>query len=900
MFSISVTTIENKLRVHVDALMDYLKSLDSITTNDQYEMALEQLMKLNEWLPTGSCDPIQLMDCKLSCYKDFALESYSNVLMEIVAKIGAGFHDSTMSKEVKGIFSITDDVEFVFEAMQILCDTQLLTKYPIFIRCLLSEMLLDENYLMLVFVKMGSVDLSDENKAKSQHLLQQLISLPDKIANELKDKRMSIFEPQIYSTIMIVNVLKAFYVQCHINEIENVVIYDVEFLSKVVSKVVVNFQNSTATKCMLVILAEWSADKKYQHQIQSLLRQLKERAIEVIALMMLKEKNNKRRICLLFGDIIECKHWKYVFTKKIPFSSTAQVDEVVENLVYYLAVSSESRGNGENILESVLSELMSVWSMRAHIFGTSFENHFHITKYVVLMAKYLFTLEHHQVKKEYVDKIVLSLFGGVQIHMESTDVKLRFLGMITAEILMEVFNPNGINEERLRFDYDHDVEAQDNIVKVLIALKDCCMLQATVDELMVVNVVIEMMEQLLKIIKNEEKDEILTKSKEKIVLKKDSKEKIVAMKKEIIELDSDDDDDDDDLQVYEDETFCDPKQPKYLLDLIQAFSVNENLENVELFEMAMTASEGIIKSQLAQMHSDLALDLLRLFLNLEKKCAMETFELMRVCNLKAICLIYPKECAQYLCCEFNTETNKYSMNRRLDMLQLIAETAKSLSSIKVTKDEVELGVGDGGGVAVGTVNKLLIRMNQENDETSRKSSEKVIRERLMAKTRQITTKTVSMDSISHRNRFSCVAGWFFFPLINGFGRKLMVFTSNTTMKYDTDNILLVHFLKTLSIVLLCAENCPIATKFAREIFNLSVFLRFHQESEVRLKVLEMLAAVFLTLTKNQLIQEFSMEVNELLVHLERIVENTVLNVEPDKKCVEFARQLMVLCQQTVY
>lgn len=920
-FSISVTTIQNKLQVNVETLMDYLKSLDNITSNDQYEMALDLLMKLNEWLPTGPCDQIQLMECqssiKLTCYQEFALESYQIVLLEIITKIGAGFLSAdSMPKEVKSLFSITDDVAFIFEAIQILCDTQLLTKYPTFMRCLLEELLFDENYLMFVFVKMASVHSSDENKVKSQQLLQQLISLPDKIANEQKQTKTAtattIFQPHIYSTILITNVLKAFYVQCHINDVEKVVLYDVEFLAKLLSKIVVNFncdRSSPAIKYMLVILSEWAGNEKYKDQIRSLMRQLSERAVEVIALMVLKQEKNKKRLCALFGDLIECQHWKYVFTKKIPFSSTAQGDETVDNLVYYLAVTSDTPGaSSGNILESVLTELMSVWSMRYHIIGTSFDNHFHITKYVVLMAKYLFNLQHHPVKEDFVKNIVLTLFGGSQIHMESTDIKLRYLGMITAEILMEIFHPTVNNEEKLRFDYEHDADVQDNIVKVLVALQERCFFKAgvreEVEELGGENVIIEMMEQLFKIIKDDEvKVEALIKTKKTFAItKKDTKERASGpqLKQEIMELDSDDDED---LQMYdEEETSRGTKQnqpPKYLLDLIQAFSINENLEDVEKFEMSMEASEGIIKSQLSQMHPDLAVDLLKLFLTLQKKCAMEDFERMKVNNLKTICLIYPKECAQYLCCEFNTETNKYSMSLRIDMLHLIAETAKALSRIEVTDEKVPDSKKN-AVVAVGSVNKLLIKINEENEAKSRKSSDKIIRERLMAKTRQITTKTASMNSISHWNRFSNVAGWFFFPLINGFGRKLMVFTTSTSMKYDTDNILLVHFLETITIVMLCAENCPIAPKFAKEVFNLSVFLRFHQESKVRLKVLQMLASVFLTLTKDHLVREFSSELHELTEHLARITQNTVMSVEPDKSCVDFARQLMVLCQQTIY
>jgi telomere length regulation protein len=300
------------------------------------------------------------------------------------------------------------------------------------------------------------------------------------------------------------------------------------------------------------------------------------------------------------------------------------------------------------------------------------------------------------------------------------------------------------------------------------------------------------------------------------------------------------------------------------------------------------SSERIISQQLKDHHSDLALDLLSIFLSLEKQCYFENFEEVKMRNLVLICSIYPKECAQYLGNEFNTEISKYSMGKRIMMLEVLVETAKKLSAIEIERKESKKDPEN-------VLNKLNRKFVEDSIDQRKIEAEKIIRERLLKKTRRIVSQSKSLADVSAVNRFADVAGYFFFPLIHGFGKKQFLFTTKTSLKYDTDNILLMTFLRTISVLMLCAENCPVAPKFAREIFNLSVFLRFHDEAKIRLGVFHMLSTLFLALPKNLLQSMFYNDIQELRAHLEIIVNNVVLNKEPNQECKEFAGKLLEMC-----
>jgi clathrin interactor 1 len=352
-----------------------------------------------------------------------------------------------------------------------------------------------------------------------------------------------------------------------------------------------------------------------------------------------------------------------------------------------------------------------------------------------------------------------------------------------------------------------------------------------------------------------------------------------------------DSDDDEDLPAYDlsnDTIVSKEKCPTYLIDLKNGLLVDEN---PELFEMSVQAAEDLIWQQLPNNDSKIAIELLRIFLFLEQKCYMENFDEKILRSAIAICSVHPKAATEYLCQEFHSESTKYSVYKRVLMLEILGETARQLS--KLDAKQVAETVPKSEPV---TVKKLL---GPSDDNIRQNTARRLLRARIERKTRRFATKTRNPLQGGVRNRFAEVAGYFFFPLLHGFGKQQFIFTTKNNFKCDTDNLLLIHFLQTIAHIMLSAENCLLAPKFAREILSLSQLLRYSAEPRVRLGVLQMISAIFLAVPKSLLQTEFSGELMELKLWLEGCIENVVINNEPNEECRQMAHHLLVMCVNTL-
>lgn len=844
-------------------------------------MLLDLLDKLNEMLPAGPANLMDLMGNHESEFDEFASDKLGALMLEIVKKFSENFSmDDKLPQEIMRFCGITDSPVFVLETMRVLSESKNLEKAPHFITKVLEELLNDENYLTVSFVRLSTATLANDYDA----YIHQLINLPEKIANRLQSKFPDVFHLRTFNAVIMTNALKAFYITCRINEAEQSAIYEMRFLSQLMSKCFVNFKNEYETlEESMQVLSMLSL--KYNDNVKKLIVNLQRQSTEIAANILFGRVNDKRRVISTIGGGVwktSCD-WKFTMLKKIPFLSTYENDKIIENLTFFLVHEDEK------IMVDLLLDLLKIWSTKSHVNDVSFEQHQYVTKFIVLMVKYLSQPGEHS------ENIKRVLFSGVQHHLESSDERLKVLGMITSETVLSILDSNLKDDEKLKFDYS---SYNQNLKKIVQEIREFPEhFQETLENVECdADEIDTFMERLERRARNGDEVAKLNSSMP------DNPHKSVQNKTDLPqtvkpvpppELDSDDEfetyNDPDDLPVR-----SDTKRPRYLLDIIQAFSSKENLEDVEKFELSMKFSPDVIAQQLPSHHFDIATDLLAIFLNLDKSCYMENFDELRMKNLVEICSAYPKECANYLCTEFNTETSKYSMSRRAMMLNVLSETAKKLSQLEMPKVDEST---DDNSIKHPTNNKLMIRLNQELENRNKADAQKIIRRRLIAKTRRIATKTKT--PVGGINKFSEVAGWFFFPLVHGFGRKQIVFKSGTMLNHNFDTFLLVKFLHAISVIMLCAENSTVSPKMAKEIMNLSLFLRYHNESKIRLAVLHMVSTVILAVPKAVLQREFSTEINEFINHLSLIVKSGVVSYEIDKECREFAQQLIGMFVEVV-
>lgn len=892
--SVSATPRVEQMTTKAAQLIEYLESIPQIESTVQLRGLTMRVGELNQFLPIGPPNTSDLMGSHSSHFEDFAADTFPTLLTEIASRFGRSYRSrDTIPEEIASLVQISDHIDFILETMSVLSDTVMIEKGIHLVVQILEHLLLDDNYLVIAFSRVSRANLDDGKVARVDQFIQQVISLPDKISNRMKTDFPPTFERRRFSALLLVNALKTLHVILHINKIEQSSVYDVKFLSKLISKVLVHFKSDktvlTSSLRLMLSLAE-----RDPLDIRPLMTRMSRQAVETMATLAFGDSAvEKKQLVKCFGDVWkESSDWKYVLCKKLPLLTFCQNDVLVENLTYFLAVEDMKQ------LESLMIELLMVWSSKAHVNDTPFEQHLYVTKLIVLMTKYL---SNPKDKSEQVKKI---LFSGMQVHLGASDKRIQAIGMITAEVVLDIADAHLKEDDKLKFDFSgHSETIVAGIVDVLRKFPERAVDINSLDLLTIGdNAVIEKsMNNLLEIIEGRDSEVKEQKTPKEPPFELAATKPVEVLKESVskpqVELDSDDED----LECYADPDDCtdssDSKRPKYLLDLIQAFTSKENIEDSKKFELSMNAAGQIISEQLPFHHTDIAIDLLRIFISLDKSCYFENFEDKKMKILVEITTIHPKEAARYLCDEFNSEMTRYTIARRMMMLDVITETAKKLSKLeyKNSKEPSETS----GVVSVQSKNKLLTKMNEELEKRNRRDAQKIIRQRLIAKTRRITTRTKAPDEGSGVNRFSEVAGCFFFPLVHGFGRKQMIFKTGTNLKDEINNLLLVKFLNTISVLVLCAENSLVSPKMAKEIMSLSVFLRYHEEAKIRLAVLHMVSTVLLAIPQKVLVHEFQQEINEFVNHLGMIARSSVVNYEPDQECREFAKQLMTMFQSVL-
>lgn len=859
--------------------IEKLQGIERINSSKDSEDLLRDAKKIIDLLPTGPRNCSDLMECHESKMHVFASHYYPVLITEMILKM-----NNELSQELSQLLTITDNFEFITETLHILTNGKILDNNSSFMAHIIKDLILnDGSYLIFCFIRLSHANyIHDELKLlKIKEYIQQLVSLPDKIANRLKSNFPEAFKKDIFVGKLTINLLKSFFVMVHINSLESTQVYSFTFIAGLLSKIASNFKSSRALDCALKILSLQAENFFYQESIRDIMGRLQPSAIEIVATKIFENQVEKSQIAGMIGSVWKASiEWKFVLTKKIPLLSYSKNDSMIENLVYFL-VNDDSE-----LVEELLMEMLTIWSSKSHVLETPFEQHVFVTKFIVLMITYLLDI------KGKAEIIRQKLFSGVQMHLGSSNSSLRALGMITAETIIQIIDNDCVNEEeKLKFDYDSfDEKIIKEVVTVIAEFPNRKIIKSCRENKQMECEIEDLMTELIMLSENETYQVKSIESPQECM-----KIQILETSNERPKIEQELDSDDDDLQPYCNDKLINHKSPKFLTDILRALSVKEEFEDIERFEATVMGAKEIVEQQLAYNHPDIAIDLLKTLIELPMYCFVENFDEIKLNTIIEVCSVYPKECAQYISNEFNTEITKYSLKTRIHMLDILSETAKRLSKLEITNDERIEAASE-----KLAINKLAIKLQQELTHRSRRDAQKIVRERLKAKTKNKATRIETINETSGINKFTPAAGWFFFPLIKGFGQQQMVFTRGTELKYDSDNILLLKFLNTISVIMLCSKNAPVSSKMAKEIIALSLYLRYHDESQIRLAVLHMFATIILALPQDILITEFAPELNEFMNHLNLTSTSAVINNEPDRQCREFAVQLASMCFNTLH
>lgn len=822
---------------------------------------IEQLiMDFVDRLP-GSMTPEKVMRIDQSIYMDwksFAINEYAQCLDAALQRIDRNWPNIKDETNVfEKLFTVDCNAEFVIESVTTIATN--LSKNTGILLHVLTHIISSDTILFTTFLDLSynHVELSETNRnlleKRSEDFIQILISLPNRVANEMKQLTPNEFLTDGFSRILLSHALKMISFACNVNCVESKQVFGVDFITKLLTKIITNFHVERTSKPIvhtIKTLSAWSKKSPVTMEfVNNLFMGLNRHAIDIVAVFVLKYIPDVHSI-LGSNAISRSDNWKQCLLVTVPFLNYFRDSNICINLVRYL------NGIDAQLVDTLLLELLTTWASKISICRTSIDQHVYVSSLILLMV--------HSSKPSNEIKLKEILFRGVQQHIDSQNSSIRCIGMILAELVLNRIDSFAA-KEKLQFDY---AAFDSNDQEIIESLKNLCHLydnqQSPCDD------VVDVADEL-----------VIQRNREPLV---HSNENVTA---NAIVKANDDLDSDDDLESYDmsnDVPDVLDKSPKYLLDLKETIC---ETDDPMIFASCLESCRQLILEQLSNDDVLLGLDILRILIGLNQKFYMTNFEEHRLSGCIAICTVYPKECVEYICGEFNSEVGRYSIANKILMLEIIAESAKELSAIATTSCKTQIKA-----ICPDTHVKKL---SNPIEDMKIKETEKIVRDRIEKKSKRFATKSTHPFKHAQQNRFAPFAGTFFYSLLHGFGRNQLTITASNSLKHDTDNILLVNFLQAITTIVLAARNCSIVTKFAKDILLMNSLLRFNDEAKIRLVVLQMYAAVLITVPKWSLQREFFDDLYELKLWLESCCQSNVFKREQNDECRDMAEHVLVLC-----
>ncbi|KAL5284753.1 CLINT1 family protein [Megaselia abdita] len=829
----------------LDRLKKELKVLESIGTLDNknsYEAFVDSVKVILEQLP-GPLTPQTYLNIDIENTEYFS-EYFTKFILIIVSKVSNVWPSSEADEQLLlscllrnsnfiFVFSTVQDISENLESSSKLID-------------ILGKLLYSPDFLAESFL-LASKEYESKTAYKFKRFVQIIVNLPDIVANIQKADFSEQFSLDNYFRNLACEFLKALkaYEFLEVSRAGDSLKAVCPFTVSLANKIIINFKSS------LPIQVEY-----FINIISILFPNLIQEFETQNHLFTVKSilKNNSKSIveCLGHND-----KFSYVLYDKLPFLDVLEDNDHILKLVDYYTLKPEK-------FSSMIIEMLLIWSKVGASQKTGLDQHIYLSKLLVggissmkLSGK---PFDRDEIRKH--------LFQGTQYHIGSTDNVLRYIGMITTELIINCLQEDN---ERLSFDYSTLKGKEKEVVEGIQYISNNIEKQKNIENIVYLE---ELLEKLLVSGSLKKIEKIY--EKKNIVKPKDSpKEEI----KPSSQLDSDDDDDlvpydmsnDTDIEIEQ-------NKPKFLLDLFNVLI--EDHENEVKTRVAFNTAKELIDSELPHVDAKLGLDLLTIFVSLEIKFYIEDFDDKRFDICVAISKVIPAKAAEYLCNEFHSPSQKYALPSKLLMLDILSRTARELSDEK-PKEKPKF-------VEQSSPIKTIKQKSNEREKRMQ-----IIDERLKAKTKYFFTKKDA--PIEGINKFANVAGSFFFPLIRG-NRKNEIFFKRTTTDQHT-GMVLSHALNTLSNIVIAAKNSPILPKFVMEIFEIFEIARFYGEEKVRKSALQLLMCTLVTVPKSVLKDDFASEIMDLRDSLAQVVNTPKALVygEKSEECRTLSLQIAEMC-----
>ncbi|XP_041363315.1 telomere length regulation protein TEL2 homolog isoform X2 [Gigantopelta aegis] len=663
-----------------------------------------------------------------------------------------------------------------------------------------------------------------------------IVSLPDNMANKLQEQNSEVFLPANYIPLIGRDFMQT--LQYVHGMISNNTDCSLEFICRLFGKLCITGYGDILWDTILPGLYQHvQTDYIWCRICMRILTGLPDRCLESAILPLLNKIPWYGTVGKFVGDcVVDNPRVQYILCTKLLLHRFSEQVLLLQNVIGYLASSHTRR----QLYLQVMKNLLQVWGDVSAVKHTSYEQHLYICRALIICISHLKNEDKQEIKGEF----HRLLMPGIQCHIACADVKIRKQGMVVAEIITKALDATG---PQLKFEYEHDAEV-DALFSLLVVPKE-----PSGEEIE------KRFGSLL--IESETTREPLKPATEEIN-KKDSNKTSTAE----TPSDLDSDDDMEPFDMSHDLPVTKSKTPKYIRDCMEGLICSDDPDRVEA---CLKASEHLIRANRDAVR-EIAAELCKVLLHLSDNFAITNFLLLRFAALVAVTVQSPEESAVFLTNEFY-ERN-YNLRQRMDILEVLAAAAQELSSPEKS-DKVK---------ASKPVEEIAPKCEVSN-------WREIVEKRIESKTRRFAKGPRQPPPHESANRFSCVAGYFFYPLMKHFDRK-----ESTLDLLGEDLLILGRLVFTLGIILYAALHTPNCQRMGTTLLEFTWSLRFHTDPYIRQSVLFATSMIFLVVPCHFLLSDLQSEVTETKSWLQDVVEK-----DSNTECKKLAIQALVLLENSL-
>lgn len=672
--------------------------------------------------------------------------------------------------------------------------------------------------------------------------IQLIVSLPEKMSNHLKLKTSSIFHPESYFAMIaknIIEVLKRIHSsyqsapqECYLS-----------FISQIFAKICAVGRACIVYNDLIPHITDWVKETPLWCRICSkLFLSVPDSSLDSCIEQMIKMSQSGELLKSLFADTIAFRtKLKFLLTHKYLFVKTYDEDGIPLSILSYLSGIASIEKN----FKEIVLKLLEVWGDKSSIKHSSFKQHVYISKCLLISLSLL----NENQKKAWRSELTLKIMEAVPIHLESPDEKLNRIGMIVAECFSMCIGGN-TGGHVLNFELKRN-EEEEYLYKLSVNPY-----------------------QVIKEKKEKKKREKTSLQNTKIYNKTEIKTVNKIKKPDV--LDSDDELEPYNLDEDEEPSVNGVRSPIYLRDCMAGLISSKDPNRMEA---CLKVVKSLVLKEPGDL-SDVAVELVKILLHMTNEYTIQNYDQLKRDAMIEVAVKCPAEIAPYLSEQFYTEN--YSLVQRMDMLEIISNTAIRLSS-PVEEKSAEHYKSHLPLPSIPKTNRGWKNYIKKPDWRA------IVDDRIEGKTRRFVKGPTKECQLAQKNRFANVAGLFFFPLLKNFGMRL-----NTCNMLEKDSVILGKFIYTLGVVIQCSNGLPVAVVMGKALFDLIWTLRYHKEAYVRQALIYSCTMIILHLPSFSLATDLQSEMFEAKNWLQELIESDT-NVE----CKKIAASCLILMQKTM-